>query len=155
VRLFVSVPLPAAQREHLRHALVGGRSTNPDQWHLTRAFLGDRDDELALLDALAEVAPRHRPFELRVAGSGRFPGVEWAGVAGQLGALEGLAADVAQACRVQLGVYRPHITIARRGRAALPVGYVGPTWTVSSFDLVHSALGSAAEHHVLQCFPLA
>lgn len=154
MRLFVSLPLPAQQREHLLRALVGGRTGDPHLWHLTLAFLGDRDDEQVPLDELARVAGRHQPFELRVAGSGHFPGVEWAGVDGNLAALTAVAADVAQACRVQQAGYRPHITIARRGRAALPSDYAGPAWQVGSFDLVHSVLGRAVEHRVLETFPL-
>ena len=151
MRLFVSLPVPTEQRAHLLAAL-SGRPTNPDRWHLTLAFLGDRDDELEVMAALARIA--HTPFDLQLAGSGSFPGVEWAGVDGDLSALNALAADVATACRVQQGVYRPHLTMARRGRATLPSTYAGPAWTVDSFDLVHSVLGADAEHRVLATFPL-
>ena len=152
MRLFVSVPVPFRQREHLLAALTGGRTTNPEQWHLTLAFLGDRDDELDVLDALTRI--EHAPFSLQIAGSGTFPGVEWAGVDGDLTALRELAADVAVACRVPQTVYRPHVTYARRGRAALPRDYLGPAWTVASIDLVHSVLGAGADHRVLASVPL-
>jgi len=148
VRLFVSLPLPVERREHLERALMG-RPSAPERWHITLAFLGDRDDDVA--DALASVSAA--PFELHLAGSGSFPGVEWAGVSGDLDALSALAADVAAACRVQQGVYRPHVTIGRRGRVSLPASYVGPSWTVSSFDLVHSTLGRPVVHDVLASFP--
>jgi len=150
MRLFVGIPLPDEQREHLLRALRGGRPTNPSRWHLTLAFLGDRDEPP--LEELLRVT--RAPFDLQLAGSGSFPGVEWAGVAGDLAALGALAADVAAACRVQQGVYRPHVTIARRGRAALPPDYSGPPWTVESFDLVHSVLGADAEHQVLERYRL-
>lgn len=149
MRLFVSIPLPDEPRGHLERAIVG-RPSDPHRWHLTLAFLGDRDDDV--VDALAAVSAA--PFELHLAGAGSFPGVEWAGVAGDVDALTSLAADVASACRVQQGVYRPHVTIARRGRAALPRDYVGPSWPVDSFDLVHSILGQPVQHDVLQSFPL-
>lgn len=151
MRLFVSVPLPVEQREHLERALVGGRTTNPEQWHLTLAFLGDRDDELEIVDALALVARDRAAFSLHVAGAGDFPGVEWAGIDGDLPALSALAADVAHGCRVQQ-TFRPHVTIARRGRAQLSRDYSGPAWTVESFDLVQSTLGAHAEHQVLERF---
>ena len=154
MRLFVSVPLPIEQREHLQRALICGRTSNPEQWHLTLAFLGDRDDELDIVDALALVAREHTPFSLRVAGSGHFPGVEWAGVEGDLPALSSLAAEVARACRVQQA-FRPHVTIARRGRVQLSPDYSGPPWTVESFDLVQSTLGAHAEHQVLEQFTFA
>jgi 2'-5' RNA ligase len=153
VRLFVSVPLPDLQRADLQRALIGGRTTNPDQWHLTLAFLGDRDDELEIVDALATVAREHTAFTLQIAGSGHFPGVEWAGIGGDLPALSALAADVARACRVQQA-FRPHVTIARRGRVQLGKDYSGPRWTVASFDLVQSTLGAHAEHQLLERFPL-
>lgn len=149
MRLFVSIPLPAEQRAHLERAVVG-RPGDPSRWHLTLAFLGDRDDDL--VDVLAAVSAP--PFVLQVAGSGSFPGVEWAGVAGDLAALSALATEVAYASRVQQAVYRPHITLARRGRATLPRDYAGPPWTVTSFDLVHSTLGSPVRHDVLATFPL-
>lgn len=149
MRLFVSIPLPVEQREHLERALTG-RPSAPERWHITLVFLGDRDEEVG--DALASV--RAAPFELHLAGSGSFPGVEWAGVAGNLEALSALATEVAVACRVQQGVYRPHVTLARRGRVSLPSSYVGPPWSIASFDLVHSTLGNPVRHDVLATFPL-
>jgi len=125
---------------------VGGPPSEPERWHLTLAFLGDRDE--APVDALARVS--WLPFDLHLAGSGSFPGVEWAGVDGDLTALHDLATQVAAACRVQLGTYRPHLTYGRRGRALLPRDYVGPSWTVDSFDLVHIVLSRPVEHQVLQ-----
>jgi 2'-5' RNA ligase len=154
VRLFVSVPLPAAQREDLLRALGGGRPTNPEQWHLTLAFLGDRDDDVQLVDALAVVADAHAPFALHLAGAGHFPGVEWAGVAGDLPALARLAEEVAAACRVQRAAFRPHVTIARRGRTRLRPDYVGPSWVVTGFDLVESRLVRPVEHHLVARFEL-
>ena len=146
----MSIPLPVEQREHLQRALVGGRTTNPQQWHLTLAFLGDRDDELEIIDALAAVALDHAAFTLQVAGFGHFPGVEWAGMSGDLPALAKLASDVARACRVQQAAFHPHVTIARRGRAQLSRDYTGPGWSIESFDL-----GAHAEHQVLERFRLA
>ncbi len=147
MRLFVSIPLPAEQRDHLERALVG-RPQDPDQWHITLCFIGDRD-EPPLLDQVTAT-----PFELHLAGSGSFPGVEWAGVDGDLPALHDLAASVSAACRVQQGVYRPHVTYSRRGRAALAPTYQGPAWAVASFDLVESVRTHRYEHTVLETYPL-
>lgn len=94
------------------------------------------------------------PFSLHLAGSGSFPGVEWAGVDGDLAALHDLAGAVSAACRVQQGTYRPHLTYARRGRAQLPSSYTGPPWTVTSFDLVHSTLGTPVRHETLATYGL-
>ncbi|MCU1599445.1 MAG: 2-5 ligase [Frankiales bacterium] len=147
MRLFVSIPLPVEQREHLERALAG-RPLDPDQWHLTLAFLGDRDEAPDLAHVSAA------PFELSIAGSGSFPGVEWAGVAGDLAALHELAGAVCVASRVQPGTYRPHITYSRRGRAVLAPTYVGPPWIVGSFDLVESVRTDRYEHHLLGTYPL-
>lgn len=155
MRLFVAIPLPAPQREHLLRALAGGRPGNPEQWHLTLAFLGDRDDDLEILGALASVALRHAPLTLQLAGSGSFPGVEWAGVAGDLSPLSELADDVAAACRVQQAAFRPHVTLSRRGRTQLRSDYEGPAWQVTGFDLVESRLVRPVEHRVVEHFELA
>lgn len=152
MRLFVSVPLPDAQREHLQRALHGGRTTEPSRWHLTLAFLGEREDDLAVVDALS--ALEHAPFSLRLQGSGSFAGVEWVGVGGDLPALQGLAAAVSDACGLPRTTYKPHVTVARRGRALPPADYAGPPWTVTSFDLVQSVLTKPVEHLTLASFPL-
>lgn len=154
MRLFVSLPLPPAQREHLLAALPG-RTTRPDQWHLTLAFLADHDDPASLANGLRGVVAQHPPFRLQVEGGGTFPGVLWAGIGGDVAALQQLARDVTSVCGRPDKPFRPHLTVARRGSAAALAGYRGPEWTVDSIDLVHSVLGRTAEHHVLERFPLA
>lgn len=159
MRLFVSVPLPAVARDHLAAALRGVRTTAPDRWHVTLAFLGEQDGADHLLPGLAAVAAGTGPFALRVDGGGTFPGVLWAGVDGDLVALGRLAEQVAGACRAA-GVeldrrrYRPHVTVARRAAPALLDGYRGPPWTVRSFDLVRSRLGRQVRHDVVRRLPL-
>lgn len=151
----MSVPLPARQREHLAGALEGVRTTRPDQWHVTLAFLPDHDDAERLGDRLAEVVAQHRPVRLRVEGGGTFPHVVWAGLSGDVGTLQELARGVVRACdeagaAVDRKPFRPHVTVARHGDAERLVGYAGPAWTVEAVDLVHSVLGRSAEHRVLR-----
>ena len=163
MRTFVAVRPPAAAVDDLRAALPSAPSA-PERWHVTLAFLGEVADPAALLPALAAVCGRHRPLELRLAGSGDFGrgGPVWVGVEGDRTRLSSLAGDVAQACR-DLGVdverrpYRPHLTVGRRGRPdpARLAAYAGPSWTAAEVELVASRLGPPVEHRVLERLPLS
>ena len=52
MRLFVQVRPSADAVDHLRAHLRGVRTSNPDQWHVTLAFLGEVDDVFILVMAL-------------------------------------------------------------------------------------------------------
>lgn len=162
MRLFLSLRLPPDVRAHLAAAVTGLRSTDVAQWHVTLAFLGEQPSEAGLLPGAREVAARTAPLTLRLEGGGVFrgPGVLWAGVAGDVGGLRRLAADLTLACRAagvgtQERPYRPHVTVARwvhdAGRLA---GYAGPTWTATELEVVRSHLGERARHEVLHRLPL-
>lgn len=161
MRLFVSLPLPLSVRTDLAAALAGVRTTDPARWHVTIAFLGEQPDPDRLVSPLAQVAAGCRPFSLHLRGEGGFGDVRWAGVGGEVAALHGLAAQVAHACRdagveLEQRPYRPHVTVAHRGRGAGRLsGYAGPPWTVSWLDLVHSTLGPPVRHDVVRRFDLA
>jgi RNA 2',3'-cyclic 3'-phosphodiesterase len=161
VRLFVSLRLPSAARTSLAAALAGARTTDVGQWHVTLAFLGDVPDAGPLAPALAAVADRHPPLQLRVRGGGAFARVWWGALDGDVRQLRALAADVTAACR-DAGVgledrpYRPHVTVARRGSGLHPLeGYEGPVWTATEVELVRSHLGATARHEVLDRFALS
>jgi 2'-5' RNA ligase len=153
MRLFVSIPLPAAQRTDLSGVLAGVRTTRPDQWHLTLAFLADHRDPDGLADALARAVASHAPLALRLEGGGSFGGVVWAGVGGDLERLADLAADVRAACgsAADPKPFRAHVTVARRSDPGRLRDYRGPAWDVESIDVVHSDL---REHTVLHRLPL-
>jgi 2'-5' RNA ligase len=160
VRLFVAVrPTPAAV-SHLRALLGTVRTSDPEKWHVTLAFLGDVANDDRLEAGLAAVASRHEPFGLRLHGSGRFgPRATWAGLAGDVEPLRALAADVVDACRragiaLERRAYQPHLTVGRVDPALL-AAYDGPTWPVREIELVQSVLGKRALHTVLRAFPLA
>ena len=148
---------------HLAAALSGRRTSKPEQWHITLAFLGDVSSPRTLYDGLRTAAARTPPFELFLAGGGAFAGPRavWAGVGGDLDGLGALASEVQQACRaagipLERRKYRPHVTVGKAGRIdpALLAGYAGPSWRVSEIELVHSVLGTTVTHSVLASFPL-
>ncbi|WP_410538107.1 RNA 2',3'-cyclic phosphodiesterase [Streptomyces sp. KL2] len=161
--------LPGADR--LRWAL-------PEGWHFTLAFLGEVDDDLlpALCERLERAAHRHHPFEVRLAGGGRFGDrVLWAGVDDGREPLRRLADSVTAGVN-RAGVptddrpYKPHLTLARAGRrgpgpdlrplAAALEDFAGSPWRAEELTLVRSRLprsGVPGEHpryETLAAWPL-
>ena len=174
LRLFVAVELPGHIQdalgttiERLRAQLGGAfRWVSPAAIHLTLKFLGDVDPERvpALTTALGSAAVAVEPFELRLEGSGLFPNrrspsVVWAGIGGDVVALEALreAVEVAMTGTgeaAETRTFRPHLTLARvRGRLkptegtalAARLGQVDyasvPPFRVDGVDLIQSELG--------------
>jgi RNA 2',3'-cyclic 3'-phosphodiesterase len=141
-RLFVALHpvasvLPALERLQAKWRLSPGASavrwTRPEQIHLTLRFLGgvevDRIPEACRL--LDQVCRGHRPFGLRLQGTGCFPSgglprVVWVGIDGAVDALRNLQASVAGAL-AGLGDHRedklfhPHLTIGRVRRGGREV----------------------------------
>lgn len=127
MRLFVGIDLPAAVKDQLvqlQGGIPAARWTTRQQMHLTLFFLGetDRMQEIGAALAALQVAP----FELTLAGVGRFPQnprrpptVLWAGIQEQP-ALARLHQQVTAAL-VGLGFtaesrpFSPHVTLARLG----------------------------------------
>ena len=138
---------------------AGVRPAPVEQWHLTLAFLGEVRDDTPVQSGLREVADRHQPLRLRLAGGGTFArqGVVWAGLDGDLEALRRLAADVQEACRAA-GTslpdkpFRAHLTLGR-ARTRAPVdaaalaSYAGPEWEADRVVLVRSVLGRGPARH--------
>lgn len=163
-RLFVALvpPQELAQRLFARAAEVLApraeelRFHAAEELHLTLVFLGatERARIPEIEAALASVASRRSPFELRVRGGGAFPSLErprvvWAGVeerAEASGQLALLAAEVARALgREPEEPFRAHLTLARpRGarRVFLPEGFaalaVDGAWTADELVLFES-----------------
>jgi 2'-5' RNA ligase len=159
-RLFAAIRPPAEVRETLRAtmgAVPGARWLSDDQLHLTLAFLGEVDarDGDALVDRLEAV--RCAPIALGIDGVGHFerkgaPVALWARVVPDE-ALARLQKRVALACR-RAGIapdarkFLPHVTLARLGRSAGPIGRwlvehdsfgAGP-WQAGEFVLYESHL---------------
>jgi 2'-5' RNA ligase len=168
VRLFVAAYPPADACDDLADRLAdlhvvkaGARVAWRDTWHITLAFLGEVPEESAPAVAAAverAAASWTAPFEVRLAGGGRFGRgrftVLWVGVEGApLTALATAVRDELSAGRLPYDPkpFTPHLTIARPGdkvsradveadRAAL-AGYRGPSWPLHTVDLVRSNLG--------------
>lgn len=132
-RLFVAVHLPADVSSRIQEwtaewaEQVSFRKwVHPQDYHITVQFLGDtpthRIEELTA--ALQEVAKKHQPFQLRLHDAGVFgamasPRILWAGVGGELSALEQLQRSVVrkmESCGFEPEdrPYRPHITVSRK-----------------------------------------
>ncbi|MFC3850659.1 RNA 2',3'-cyclic phosphodiesterase [Corynebacterium hansenii] len=109
MRLFASIRPPEEVREHLVTALRPVRDdhgpllrwTDPDQWHLTVAFYGERPDgsvdELAgHIAAAAATTELPDALDLHLRGAGSFSGrTLWIGVGGDVAPLRDLMAACA------------------------------------------------------------
>ena len=133
----------------------GLRWTGHDGWHFTLAFYGEvpEDSLPELRERLARAAHRHAPYELRIAGGGRFGDrVVWAGADGDRPAMAHLA-DAAEAAGRRAGLpmdahrpYTPHLTLARKRTghldlapyAAALADFASSAWTVQEIALVRS-----------------
>ena len=136
------------------------RWTDPEQWHVTTAFLPDVADRHLdeLEERLARAAARRTPFPVAIAGSGAFPdpvrarvlfaGVRTEGVELERLATGSRAAATRAGARPEGGRFHAHVTLARvrhpieatRWLRVLD-GYRGPTWTADELALVESHLG--------------
>ncbi len=144
MRLFTALWPPAEALDALDEALAGlaswpgWRPVPRERRHLTLAFHGDDDParRAVELDRLTgATAPR-----LRLAGSGSFTGVLWAGLeTDHAAALDALVAGAG----ADPSGYVGHLTLARRsgrrrGRPALPDLPPGPWWVPREVLLVAS-----------------
>jgi 2'-5' RNA ligase len=185
-RLFFAVPVPGAARAPLEAALPrlepmlgGARLAPPGGWHLTLAFLGQVQPELA--DQVVRVGEAAvagvPPARLRLEGAGTFPKgrkarVLWTGVGGDAEVLVGLAAALATeskgaGLRFEDRQLVPHLTLARFSTPA-PVppealdlvagaAAAGPPWEARELACYRSTLGGprGARYRVVREFPLA
>jgi 2'-5' RNA ligase len=184
-RLFFAVPVPGATRAPLEAALPrlepllgGARLAPPGGWHLTLAFLGQVQPEMA--DEVVRVgeaaAAGIGAARLRLEGAGTFPEgrrsrVLWAGVGGDAEALVHLAAALSAGCkaaglRFEERPLVPHLTLARFSTPA-PVPQEaldlvadaagrGQPWEARELACYRSILGGprGARYRVVREFPL-
>jgi len=164
-RLFFGVPIPGPARAPLEAALPrldpllpGARLTPPGGWHLTLAFLGQVQPEMA--DEVVRVGEAAvagvGPARLRLEGAGTFPEgrrarILWAGIGDDAEILVRLAAALSSAAeaaglRSEDRPLAPHLTLARFSTPA-PVPQ-------EALDLVAAAAAESEpwEARELACF---
>ena len=166
-RLFVAIRPP----EEIRDLFIDAMDDSPDfrwqddeQLHLTLRFIGEVERPVAqdIADALSRI--RGEPFEIRVAGVGRFEqrssGALWAGVEPKA-PIAALAAKVERACLAvglepERRAFHPHITLARwTGRRSREVadflgrkrGVRADPFEVTEFTLFESRLSRHGAHY--------
>jgi RNA 2',3'-cyclic 3'-phosphodiesterase len=165
-RLFVAVRPPEPVREmllDLMDAVPGLRWQDDEQLHLTLRFVGEVERPVAEDLAAALAAIRFEPFEIALAGLGRFDqhrrGVLWAG-ASPKEPLKALAAKVERACQSaglppERRAFHPHVTLARWSGAAPPLdplierhaSLTSPPFEVEEFILYESHLRRDGAHY--------
>lgn len=178
IRAFVAIPLPEAVRSQLavqQFLLPLPRKVEPEEFHLTLAFLGEVRDEV--LEAAHEgfLALRMPEFRLGIEGLGMFGGEKPRAVFAGVSASEELArlqAKVERAARVagievERRKFLPHVTLGRfsppgledRMRLERAVaeggGFRGGEVEVRDFRLYRSHLGvKGNRYEELACYPL-
>lgn len=187
LRLFAAVTPPAEVIESLHHFLTPRwaaepslRWTQPDQWHLTLAFLPQVEERALddLVRRLGRAGRRRSPMELQLASAGVFPDVYEARVlfvapvvAEEVEVeLTRLATGVRHAAaragaRPAGGRFVPHVTVARSGGPFEATRWLrilnawrSAEWVCTDFGLFASQLGAGphgrAVHTRLETFPL-
>lgn len=178
MRAFLAIPMPDPVRDALeavQEAMPLGRPSDPEQLHVTLAFLGEQPDDLIESAHHALTTLRHPAFELQLRGLGTFgdrqPASLWAGIRDPA-PLKSLRERLLP-CLHGAGVvlerqrYRPHVTLARFNRTqgadherlarflARWEGFPSPAFRVESFGLYKSTLlKSGAVHEELAAYPL-
>jgi 2'-5' RNA ligase len=185
-RLFFGVPVPGPARAPLEAALPrlepllpGARLAPPGGWHLTLAFLGQVQPEMA--DEVVRVGEAAvagvGPARLRLEGAGTVPEsgrkarVLWTGIGGDTETLVRLAAALSSACkaaglRSEDRALAPHLTLARFSTPA-PVpqealdlvaaaAAESEPWEARELACFRSTLGGprGARYRVVREFPL-
>lgn len=141
-----------------------GRPAHPLDWHLTLIFLGELEPErLACIDAeVGAAATRAASFELQLDRIGHFARsqVLWCGPSCTPEPLGRLVADL-QARLAGCGIeperrpYRPHLTLARKVRAAPALELRTPVgWTVRELRLAHGGSRTLPRYHLRHRYPL-
>ena len=167
-RLFVAVwpsleAVDALARalEPLSGAYPELRWQTPDRWHITLAFLGDRDEHRCVERFGRQ--PAAAAGALQLDGSGMFGPVLWIGVSDS-----GWLATVASQAQRGMGSderrFRGHVTVARSrtatgrrqlARAAADLAsFRSPPWIPDEVTLVRSTTGPRPSYEVIARTPL-
>jgi len=181
-RCFVGVPIGQPLDRELRASLGPLKTAtsadadelrwiDPDEWHLTLAFMGPTpESELPrLIEALIDVAANHAPFAIPTGGLGAFPSrrevrILWYGLADRSRRLAELviAVRIAMDCDTA-SPFRAHLTLAR-AKGDRGVTVPAATWkipvpagqlAVEELVLYRSHLGAGpATYEILASAPL-
>jgi RNA 2',3'-cyclic 3'-phosphodiesterase len=156
------------------------RWTDPEQWHLTLAFMENVPERSLddLLERLTRAGRRRTPFTLALGGGGAFPGVArakvlYVGVEAAPDAAEELrrlstgarAAAAKAGAPVDGATFRPHVTLARAGQPVEATRwlrildtYRSRPFVVDELALVQSHLGEGPRkrprYETVATFPL-
>ena len=166
-RLFVAIRPPEDIRDLLLDAMNDSadfRWQSEEQLHLTLRFVGEVERPTADDFAVELGRVRTAPFELHIAGTGRFEqrsaGALWAGVEPRK-PVAALAAKVERACLAvglepERRAFHPHITLARwKGRRSHEIarflertrGFASEPFEVRDFILFESRLSKHGAHY--------
>jgi 2'-5' RNA ligase len=140
------------------------RWQSDEQLHLTLKFIGEVERPVADDIAAALSRVRAQPFQIRIAGAGRFDqsnsGALWAGILPKE-PVAALAAKIDRACLAtgiapERRAFHPHVTLARwsgrRSREAAAfvernAALASPPFTVDDFTLFESRLSRHGAHY--------
>lgn len=137
MRCFIAIPFPDAVKaslldcmQQLRQQTRSASYTQPENLHLTLAFLGETDRIASMQEAMQAAAPV-RPFSMTLEGSGCFQALWWVGIE-RNPILAKLAERLQNELRargfaLERRFFRPHITIARQVAAEAPVSLTVPS----------------------------
>lgn len=170
----MAISLPEAVKREVADRIAPLRAGEPRaRWvaasnlHLTLLFIGETQpaEVPGIVAGMREVAAPERPFEIELAGAGRFggarrPGTLWLGLSRGAEETASLSAALADRLgrpgeepggRTIQGEWRPHLTLARRAPPALRrrldqalEGLPALRWSVDELHLYRSHLGNEA-----------
>lgn len=126
----------------LRGQTLSGNFTDPENLHLTLAFIGESNQTAAVCSAID--ACELPPFTITIDGLGNFGDLYWVGIEKNTN-LSNLANDLQNNLRakgfdIEKRAFKPHITVARQVKSQKTVSFTIPstTMTVSRISLMKS-----------------
>ncbi|NTU89615.1 MAG: RNA 2',3'-cyclic phosphodiesterase [Actinobacteria bacterium] len=130
MRLFIAAELPSSIKEELSSTSeelrphMKGRFVAPDLYHVTLAFIGEKDEKLfpRICETVKDACAKHEPFEVALGGLGFFgkrdSATLWYGLR-ETSQIEMLAKDIHTGL-AKNGItfdekpFHPHVTLARK-----------------------------------------
>ena len=142
---------------------IRGKAVQPENLHITLAFLGPVDDEMVDGLEVAAMQIKARGFELKLDTIGwwRKAGILWmapAVIPEELDLLVARVNEVSKECGIALDgrPYKPHLTLARKAVLANhQIQDLSVNWQVKDFALVQSITHhSGAQYSVRRSYSL-